>query len=113
MPRTVGSFQGGGRFGRKVPAVSLAMAAPPGRSADRRCVKQSAFGPQIVVAAFELQRRAQAEMLVEDFAVIADRLDCVIGPFLVNPERLADARRDAEHALYIGILALRLFIEVL
>src|SRR4051794_38725516 len=44
------------------------------RSADRRSVDQAALGPEIVVTAFKLERRPQAEMLIEDLAVIADRL---------------------------------------
>src|SRR5205809_4011028 len=52
-----------------------------GCSADRHRVDQPALGPQIVVAALDFERRAEPEMLVEDLAVIADRLDCVVGPF--------------------------------
>src|SRR5205085_2480911 len=113
MPRTRGSFHGGGRFGLSAPAVSLAMAEPPGRSADRRSVDQAAFGPEVVVAAFELERRAQAEMLVENLAVIADRLDCVVGPFLVESEGLAHSRRGAEDALDVRVLVLGHLVDIL
>src|SRR6516225_4162032 len=52
-------------------------------------------------------------MAFEDLAVIADHLDCVVGPFLVETERLAHAGGDAKHALDAGILALRHFVDVL
>src|SRR5438874_4792240 len=98
MPRSHGSRHGAGRPCRTaIAALSLATTAPP--SADRHRVHQPALGPQIVVAAFELQRRAETKMSVEDLAVIADQLDRVVGPFLVEPERLAHARSGAEHPL--------------
>src|ERR1700719_398686 len=112
MPRSRGSRHGAGRLGwSPIPAVSLATAAPP--SADRHRVDQPALGPQIVVAALELERRAEAEMLVEDLAVIADQLDRVVGPFLVEPQGLAHARCPAEHALDVGGFALRHLVDVL
>src|SRR5260370_5136555 len=77
-----------------------------GCSADRHRVDQPTLGPQIVVAALKLQRRGEAEMPVEDLAVIADRLDRVVGPFLVQPQRLAHAGGGAEHALDAVRLAL-------
>ena len=40
-----------------------------------------------------------ADIALEDLAVIADLLDRVVDPFLVEAERLAHARRGAEHAL--------------
>src|SRR4029077_14916738 len=90
MPRSRGSRHGAGRLGcSPIPAGSLATAVPP--SADPHRVDQPALGPQIVVAALQLERRAEAEMLVEDLAVIADQLDRVVGPFLVDPQGLAHA----------------------
>ena len=62
--------------------------------------------PQIVEAAIQLQRRLGADIALEDLAVIADRLDRVIGPFLVETERLAHAGGRAEHPLDVGVLAL-------
>src|SRR4051812_41792364 len=115
MPRTRGSFQGGGRFGRRASAVSLAIGpAPRLCSADRRSVDQAALGPEIVVTAFELERRSQAEMLIEDLAVIADRLDRVVGPFLVqSAQRLPHAGCHAEQALNVWVVVLGHVIEVL
>src|SRR5882672_1009000 len=112
MPRSRASRHGAGRPGRtRIAAVSLATAAP--RSADRHRVDQPALGPQIVVAALDFERRAEPEMLVEDLAVIADRLDRVVRPFLVEAQRLAHAGRGAQHALDVGRLALRHLVEVL
>src|SRR5437868_2626581 len=76
MPRTRGSRHGAGRLGLNAPAVSLTIAASSApRSADRDRVDQPAVGPQIIIAPLELERRAQAEMPVEHFAVITDGLD--------------------------------------
>src|ERR1700686_3113308 len=112
MPRSQGARHGAGRLCRMAnAALSLATAAAP--SADRHGVHQPALGPQIIVAAFELQRRAETEIAVEDLAVIADRLDFVVGPFLVEPQGLAHAGRGAKHALDVRRLALRHLVEVL
>src|SRR6266851_5621349 len=119
-PRIRGSFQGGDRPGREAAvAVSVAIIrslAASGRytfsSADRYCIHQATACPQIVEAALEFELGILAEVAVEDLAVIADQLDLVIGPFLVEPERLTHARGDAEHALDVGIVALRHVVDV-
>src|SRR5579863_4310543 len=119
IPRTAGSCHGGGRFGFSAPklagAVSLAMAGRPGRaaSADRHRVDQAALGPQIVEPALQLERAAHAEIMVEHLTVIADRLDLVIGPFLVEPERLAHAGGDAEDTLDGGVVAFQHVVDIL
>src|SRR4029077_2456365 len=114
IPRTRGSRHGAGRLGRSALfAVSLAMVAGRARSADRHRVDQAALGPQIVEPAFELERRSEAEMLVEDLAVIADQLDLVVGPLLVEPQIFAHARGDAEHALDVGVVGFGHVIDIL
>ena len=50
------------------------------RSADRRRVLEAALRPQRVEAAGDLERRARADIALEDLAVIADRLDDVVRP---------------------------------
>src|SRR5712691_9532758 len=112
MPRTRGSRHGAGRFGRAAMVTVSPATAPAPISADRHRVDQPTLGPQIVVAALELERRAETEMPVENLAVIADRLDRVVGPFLIEPQSLAHARSGTEHALQIGGLALRHLVDV-
>src|SRR6188508_2639458 len=81
--------------------------------ADRRRVLQAALRPQLVQAALDLERAAGADMLVEALAVVTDLLDDVVDPLLVDPERLAHARRDAEDALDRRVLALQHLVDVL
>src|SRR5215467_8012850 len=50
------------------------------RSADRRSVLQAALVPELVQPAGKAQRRLQADIALEAFAVIADILDDVVGP---------------------------------
>src|SRR5262249_34794163 len=89
----------------------------PGRttswSPDRRRVLQAAFGPELVQAAIDLQHRALADIALEALAVVTDLLDDVVDPLLVDAERLAHARRDAEDALDRRILALQHVVDVL
>src|SRR5436305_2826153 len=111
MPRSHGSRHGAGRLCRTTTvALSVATATPP--LTDRHGVHQPALGPQIVVAAFELQRRAKTEIAVEYLAVIANQFDGVVGPLLVEPERLAHARSGAEHALDGRIVALEHIVDI-
>src|SRR6188474_3533883 len=81
--------------------------------ADRRRVLQAALRPQLVQAALDLERAAGADMLVEALAVVPDLLDDVVDPLLVDPERLAHARRDTEDALDRRVLALQHLVDVL
>ena len=64
-------------------------------------VLQAALGPQRVDAARDLQRAAGADVALEDFAVVADRLDDVDDPVVGQAEIGADlgVGLDAEHAL--------------
>ena len=64
-------------------------------SADRQAVLQAALGPQRIEPARNLQRRALTDVTLEAFAVIADRLDDVVGPIVAQPERLAELALDA------------------
>src|SRR5690606_29969535 len=59
-------------------------------------VHQAAAGPQVVESAVQLDRAALADIAFEALAVIADLLDHVVGPFLVEADALAEAGRDAE-----------------
>src|SRR6185312_15371400 len=74
----------------------------PRASAERHGVHEAVLRPQIVESAVELQWRAGADVALEHLAVIADLLDDVIGPFVVDMQRLAHPWRDAEHALHFG-----------
>src|ERR1700739_1490333 len=95
-------------------AIALRLPRSPSfRSADRHRVHQAAVSPQVVEPAIEFELGVLAERTVEDLAVISDELDLVIGPFLVEPERLAHARGYAEYPLDIGIVALRHLVDVL
>src|ERR1700689_227792 len=106
MPRIFGSRHGAGRDGA-IPraASSLVIASrsyrlPGAALADRHRVDQAAFGPQIVEPAIKFQRRAGADVAVEDLAVIADHLDRVVGPFFVviaAEERFPHTWGDAQH----------------
>src|ERR1700731_4114824 len=75
--------------------------------ANRRSVLQPALGPQVVEAAVDLEDRARTDIALEAFAVVADLLDDVEDPRLVDAQRLAHARRHAEDALDRGVLALQ------
>src|ERR1700756_4067699 len=116
MLRTAGFRHGDGRVGRRM--VSVAMGRALFRytslsSADRHRIHQAAVGPEIVETTVEFELGVLAKGAVEDLAVIADQLDLVIGPFLVEPERLAHARSDTQHALDVGIVALHHVVDVL
>jgi len=57
--------------------------------ADRRSVLQAALGPQRILAAGDLERRALADIALEHLAVVTDLLDDRVDPLLVDAERLA------------------------
>src|SRR6516162_847569 len=86
---------------------------PSTRLSDRRRVLDAAFAPQVVETTRDLERRALANVLVEDLAVVPDLLDDVVDPLLVDTERLAHAGGDAEDALDGGVVALQHLIDVL
>src|SRR5437879_2348616 len=69
-------------------SASAARALPRSDLPERYRVHQTAAAPQIVQSAFELHRRALADIALEAFAVIADLLDDVIGKLVVETEPL-------------------------
>src|SRR5689334_5452091 len=73
-------------------------------SADGRSVLQTALVPQLVQAAGQAQRRLQADIALEAFAVVADLLDDVIGPVLGHAHHLAHVVFHAQHAAHFRIL---------
>src|SRR5438477_11778247 len=76
--------------------------------ANRRRVHQPALVPQPVQAALEAQR---LEVRVEALAVVADLLDDVPGPLVVQAEHLAEVAGRAHEALHRRVGAL--LIDVL
>src|SRR5690242_21840801 len=91
------------------PFLSTSCTALP----DRHGVLQAAVLPQRIQAALDLERRPHADVALEALAVIADLLDDVVGPLLVDAERLAHPGRHAEQTLDAGIVALQHFVDVL
>src|ERR1700704_924469 len=85
----------------------------PARSADRRRVLNSALVPELVEPAGNPEFRAGADIAVEGFAVIADRLDDPRYPILGEAELFAEITIDAERALQLGLVRFRHFIDVL
>src|SRR3546814_8647871 len=83
------------------------------RSAQRDGVHQAAAGPEIVETAVELDWAVTADIALKAFAVIADLLDQRIGPFLLEPECLAVARRGADEALDHRIFAFQHLVDIL
>src|SRR5215213_1510445 len=79
-------------------------------SADRYRIHQPAARPQIIRAAIQLERRLVADIALEDLAVIADRLDRVVGPFLIETEYLAQAGSRAQHPFSVGVVAVQLLV---
>src|SRR6185437_1691499 len=59
-------------------------------SSDRRGVLQAALVPQGVQAAADLDRRAHADIALEDLSIVADRLDDAIGPIIGEAKPLAE-----------------------
>src|SRR3546814_2360575 len=85
-----GSGYAGGE--RRRTRTHLTIARRPA-SAHRRCVNDAAVLVLGVQAALEGDRRAGADELLEHLAVVADLLDDVVGPFVVEPEHLAHVDR--------------------
>src|SRR5690606_2829745 len=71
--------------GGKNPRLPRGQCAITG-SADRHGVLDAALGPELVHAAGDLQRAALADVPLEYLAVIADALEDVDDPFLVEAE---------------------------
>src|SRR6476620_5652373 len=68
-------------------------------SLERQGVHQAALGPGRVQAAIELQRARLADIALEDFAVIATRLDRLQHPLVVEAEPRSEIARRAEQPL--------------
>src|ERR1700722_6445240 len=77
-----------------------AVASDISRSENRRRVLQAALGPDIVDAALDTHRR---DVAVPHLAEIADLLDHVVGPFVVETERLAHVPLQTEQTTDVGI----------
>src|SRR5688572_29166258 len=73
------------------------------RSADRRRVHQTTLVPEVVQPARQLECGVRADVALEDLAVVADRLDCPVGPVLVQSEQLAGVLAGPEDALDRGV----------
>ena len=56
-----------------------------------------------VEAALDLDRRAHADVALERFAVVPDRLDDAIGPIVREAQALAEIALDAEQAADVGL----------
>src|SRR5262245_56643496 len=69
--------------------------------------QQATASPQIVETAWQRDRRGHSEVALEDFAVVADVVDDVPGPRVVESERGAIARLHAEQARDVGIVSRR------
>src|SRR5689334_8788278 len=89
-------------------AASGAATAARCALADRRRVHQAAFGPEVVDAARQPDRRLRPEVALEALAVVADLLDDAVRPLLVETEELPGVLGDAEETLDVGILGARL-----
>src|SRR5579859_2213359 len=85
---------------------------PPLQSAQRDRVHQAARGPERVRSALELERAAHADVALVAVGVVADLLQDRIDPFLVEPERLAVARADAQQALDARVGILQLLVDI-
>src|SRR5512134_3010598 len=77
---------------------------------DWRGIHDAALVPEAVQAALEAER---LEVGVEALAVVADLLDDVVGPLVVDAEHLADVAARADDALDRRVLAGGLLIDVL
>src|ERR1700719_851073 len=108
------------RFSRRVScgggdrvSMLIAAAAVGSRSADRRRVLDSALVPELVDTARDLKLGAGADIAIEGFPVIADRLDDLQHPILGDAKRLAEIAVDTEHALELRLIRFRHLVDVL
>src|ERR1700730_14133886 len=93
---------------------SMLIAAPRGpRSADRRRVLNPALVPELVEPTGNPEFRAGADVTIEGFAVIADRLDDPRYPILGEAELFAEIAIGAEHALELRLVRFGHVIDVL
>ena len=89
---------GPGRETRAAPASRVVAAASP----QRQGVHQPAPGPEVVQPARQADRGAAAERPLEHLPVVPHLPDDLVGPALLQAERLAEARC-AEHALDVRV----------
>src|SRR3546814_4394894 len=80
---------------------------------ERPRIQRAALGPLLVHTAIQLERAALADVTLEALAIIADLLEDVVAPLLVDAEVLAHARGDTQDALDVRVVALQLVIDVL
>src|SRR3954447_22380155 len=76
-------WPGAEETGSRVCGAGWLAAPPPGRkqcSLKRRGEQEPAFGPQFVLAARKLERRAAADGALVGLAVVSDLLDYVVHP---------------------------------
>src|SRR5690349_1042987 len=92
-------------------AAGVAPGLRPGLP-HRQGVHHAALAPQSVDATPEFERRVDTEVAVVDFAVVAELLDDVVGPALLQPEQLAIARIAAEQLAHSRILGVALLVDV-
>src|SRR5262252_4767092 len=108
MPRILGSRNAGTEaWSFRVIVTPL----PAEISTDRRGVLNTTLGPKRIEAARDLQRRALAEIALEDFPVIADVLDDAVDPVLGQPQLFAVIAFGAQQALDFGIVGFELLID--
>src|SRR5262249_42611756 len=73
---------------------------------------QTSFSPQPVEPARNLQWRALTDVALEDFAVIADRLDDAGRPIIGQAERLPELALDAEQTPHIRRVGLHHVVDI-
>src|SRR3984885_965836 len=82
------------------------------RSADRRSVLDAALVPKLIEAAGDLQRRTGADVAIEGFAVVADRLDDPDHPILGQAELFAEIAVCPERALLFRFVGFRHLVDI-
>src|SRR5690606_22166204 len=80
---------------------------------ERWRVDQPAILPLTVQPAFELERRALADIALVDFAVVSDLLDRSVGPLSVEAEFFAEVARHAQKTRDLRIVFRLLLVDVL
>src|ERR1700709_1150037 len=92
----------------------MLIAASAGRrSADRRRVLNSALVPELIEAAGNAELRTSADVAVESFAIIADRLHDPGHPILGDTELFAEIAVGAEYPLELRLVRFGHLIDIL
>src|SRR3954471_6664933 len=81
-------------------------------SANRYRHHQSAVGDERVTSALEAQRCLRAHVAIPYLAVIADRLDRLVGIVVRDAELRPEVAADTEQALHVGILRAALGVDI-